>query len=162
MLLVHIGEDVDLLGVKLLALAHQVGGAAVVELAGVPQSRPGQNAHANESGAGGHGDREANDAAVMNHIDAHRERKTLDYFGGGDGLRGHRFGLDAGADVVRQVPHVFNNQAVHASLDQHLRIPQRMIDDRLHAIAGIAGGSGQGPQMHHANDRLGHAEKLRE
>ena len=56
MFLVHVGEDVDVFGAKLLPLADEVGGAAMVELARVPQARPGQDADAEEAGAGGHGD----------------------------------------------------------------------------------------------------------
>src|SRR5690348_8430283 len=51
MFFVHVGEDVDAFGVKLLALAEEFGGAAMIEFAGVPHARSGKDADADEARA---------------------------------------------------------------------------------------------------------------
>ena len=132
----------------------------MVELAGIPEARAGEDADANEPGPGGHGDGKANDAAVVDDVDAHRQRDALDHFRRRHRLRSHRLRLDVGADVVRQVPHILDHQAVHAAFDQRFRVPQGMVNDGLHPVAGIAGRARQGPQVHHADDGLGDAKKL--
>ena len=57
--LVHITEQLDVLGLRQFTRGKQLARTAVVEFARVPHLRAGQQAHANEVRAAGNGDAQA-------------------------------------------------------------------------------------------------------
>src|SRR5579862_9692611 len=132
----------------------------MIEFTGVPHARAGENADANPSGACCQRDREANGAAIVNHVDADWYWEILHDFGGGHGVRRHRFGLHVVANVVGKVPHVFDREAIDAALHERFSVAQRVIDDFLHAVTCVPGGAGKRPEMDHADYGLGDGKKI--
>jgi hypothetical protein len=159
--LVHVGENVNVSRGQFFSFAQQFGRAAVIEFASIPDARAGENADAYEARCGRESDGQAHHAAIVNHVDADGHRRIFNDFGRGDGVRGHRFGLHVVADVVRQVPHIFDHQAVYAAVEERFGVAQRVINDRLDAVAVVTGRSRQRPQVDHADHRLGRGKKIR-
>ena len=164
-LLVDVGEELDVLGAQLLAPAHQLGRAALVPRAGLPHARAGEHAHPDEAGARGDGDAEQRDAAVVDEVDAERQiarpgarpRATTACAAMLSGAM-----CEPGAE--RDVPHVLDDQPV-------ARRPRRargrrataLLDDRRRSpYADVAGRAGQRPAMDHADDGLLRAEEVPE
>ena len=107
---------------EFLAFPHQLRGASVIEFSSVPHACTGENTDAYEARFGGESDGEAYDATVVNHIDADGNGGIFHDFRGSDGVRGRGFRLYFITNVVRQVPHIFDHQTVHAALQQRFGV----------------------------------------
>ena len=161
MFFVHVGKNMNVTRGQFFAFAHQLRGAAMIKFAGIPDARAGENTDADETRFGRERDGEAHHAAVVNYVDAHGDGRIFHDFGGGHGVRGHCFGFHGVANVVRQVPHIFDHEAVHAAVEQRFGVAQRVINDRLHTVAVVAGRAGKRPEMDHPDYRLGRRERDR-
>jgi hypothetical protein len=93
-------------------------------------------------------------------INPHRQWADTTDSGSDHGVAGDAFGGDVRAGAERDVPHVFDNQAITATSDEGFGIGFGVIDNRLHAIAGIARGARQWPTMHHADDGFRGAKNI--
>jgi hypothetical protein len=94
----------------------------------------------------------------MHQVDTHRQIDRQPNGVRHNCVRGDALRLDVRPGAERDVPHILDDQAVDAALGQRVSVAQCVVDDRLHAVAGVAGGAGQRPAVNHADDWLGCAE----
>ena len=96
----------------------------------------------------------------MDQVDPHRQWADIAHRGGHDCGCGDAFGRDVGASAERNVPHVFDDDAVTAAGNQCLGIGLCMADDVAHPIALVARRAGHRPAVDHTDDGFGGAKNV--
>ena len=151
-LFLDVGEDSDVVGADLAAVAEEVAGAGV-DVAFVGEVPEDEAFGADELGARGVGGGEGLAVGAGEDLDAEGEGGVgAADFGGDDGHGGGDGG--AGAAEVGDVVHVFDHEGVDAEIGVGLRFVEGVLDDGVHGV-GVERGAGEGAHMDHADDGSG-------